>query len=88
MTKKKKKKKLNSLQLHLKKFCHTKIVGDRVILIAYLDSAWKNTQGIQISFHLTKIIVTSVSIKHKETDEWGLWNWVDKWTSTNKMCTL
>jgi hypothetical protein len=27
----------------LKKFCHTKNVGDRAILTTYLNSAWQNT---------------------------------------------
>jgi hypothetical protein len=36
-------KKLNLLKLHFKKFCHTKTVGDRAVLITYLNSAWKST---------------------------------------------
>jgi len=25
------------------KFCHTKTVGDRAVLLTYLNSVWKNT---------------------------------------------
>jgi len=34
-------------------------VGDTVILLTYLNSAWKNTQGTQISFHTTNIMFTT-----------------------------
>jgi len=36
-------KKLNPLKLNFKKFCHTQTVGDRAILITYLNSMLKNT---------------------------------------------
>jgi len=36
-------KKINSLKLHCKKFCHTKTVGDRAFPITNLNSGWKNT---------------------------------------------
>jgi len=35
-------------------------VGDRAILITYLNSACKNTQKTQISFHMTKSMFTNV----------------------------
>ena len=37
-------------------------MGDRAAVITYLNSAWKNTYETQISFHVTKIMFTSVFI--------------------------
>jgi len=36
-------KKLDSLKLHSKKFCHTKTASVKAILVTYINSAWKNT---------------------------------------------
>jgi len=47
-----------SLKLHCKKFCHTKRVCGTAVLNIYLNSAWKNTSGTQITFHVTKIVFT------------------------------
>jgi hypothetical protein len=49
-------KKKKSLKLYLKKFCHEKTVGDKAILISWLNSAWKNTLETQINFCVTKIV--------------------------------
>jgi hypothetical protein len=51
---------LNLLKLHFKNFFHTKFVGDSAILIAYLNSVWKNTQETLISLIVTKIMFTTV----------------------------
>jgi len=34
--------KINSLKLNFKKFRHTKLKGERGILITYFNSVWKN----------------------------------------------
>jgi hypothetical protein len=36
-------------------------LGDTAILLIYLNSAWKNTQGTQISFHTIKIMFIIVT---------------------------
>lgn len=48
--------KLNSIKLHFKKFCHTKTVSVRANLVTYFKSAWKSKKKkAQISFHMTEI---------------------------------
>jgi len=46
------KKKTKFAKITLKKIYHTKTVGDRGILITYLNSSWKNTWETRISFHM------------------------------------
>jgi len=51
--------KQNSPNLHFKHFCHTATLVVRAIIVTYWNSAWENTQEIQISFHVTEIIFIS-----------------------------
>ena len=64
------KRKLDSLKLRFKKFCHINAVDAREILVTYLNLACKNTRETQISFHVTKIVFADV--KTEEQLEMGM----------------
>jgi hypothetical protein len=54
-------KNLHLLKLHFKKFCHTKTVSGRAILITDLNSAWKNIWGTQNILKLSTLCMLALS---------------------------